>query len=95
VASLIASQKQITLPLTVSGETTSPSVGINNEKLTAESKDLLKSQLKAETGKLANDAKSTLKDMINENSTNKKTSPQKKDLKKDVNSSINKIKKLF
>jgi hypothetical protein len=95
VASLIASQKQFTLPLTVSGETTNPSVGINNEKLTAESKDLLKSQLKAETGKLANDAKSTLKDMINENSTNKKTSPQKKDLKKDVNSSINKIKKLF
>lgn len=103
VASLIASQKQITLPFMVSGETTSPSLGLNNDKLSGDTKDLVKSQLKEETGKLTKDLKSDAKDSLKglvgggstDKKTGKKTAPKKEAVKKEVKDVKDKLKKLF
>ena len=45
-AGAIKSQKQLLIPLTVQGETSSPSVGLNNAKLGSEAKGMATTQLK-------------------------------------------------
>lgn len=102
VASLISSQKQITLPFSVSGDTSSPSVGLNNDKLSGSTKDLVKDKAKAETEKLTKDLKADAKDSLKglvggstDKKTGKKTAPKKEAVKKEVNDVKNKLKKLF
>ena len=101
VASLIGSQKQFTLPFSVSGDTSNPSLGLNNDKLSGSTKDLVKDKAKAETEKLTKDlkadAKNTLKGLTG-GSTDKKTGKKtttKDNVKKEANDVKNKLKKLF
>lgn len=106
IAALVGNQKQMTLPFLVSGETASPSLGLNNQKLSGEAKEQLTNQLKDESNKLTQDLKSDAKsklqglvggakeepkDTKGKKST-KKSAPKKQDVKQDVK---DKLKKLF
>lgn len=84
IASLVGNQKQITLPFSVSGETASPTLGLNNDKLAGVAKDQLTSNVKTE-------AKQTLKKLV----PGKKGAPKKDAIKKDAKDLKNKLKNLF
>lgn len=96
VAALVKTQKQITLPFSVGGEATSPNVTLNSQKLSANTQDIAKEQLKEQTSKLTTSAKDEAKKLIpgsKSTSTSKKpTVPKKEDVKKSVS---DKLKKLF
>lgn len=103
IASFVSSKKQISLPFNISGETTSPTLGLNSAKLADESKDLVKDKVKQETQKLTQDLKSDAKNSLQglvgsskDKKSPKKSSPTKKEaVKKDVKDVQNKLKKLF
>ena len=101
VAALIGNKKDITLPFLVSGETTSPSLGLNNAKLKGEASDQIKDQLKDKTDELGKDlkgdAKGALKGLMGGGSntkskkTTKKSPAKKNDPKKDVKDKLKSI----
>jgi hypothetical protein len=105
VVALMGNQKQLTLPFLISGETKSPSLGLNNDKLAGNAKDQIKDQVKAESDKLAkdlkSDAKSSLQSLVGGKTDDKKpakntkAAPKKEEVKKEVKDVKDKLKKLF
>jgi hypothetical protein len=105
VAALMGNQKQMTLPFMVSGETKSPSLGLNNEKMAGNTKDQIKNQVKAESDKLTKDLKSDAKSSLQglmggktddkKSKTTSKAAPKKEAVKKEVKDVKDKLKKLF
>ncbi len=88
VAALIGSQKSITLPFSVTGDATSPQLGLDSGKMGDVAKDQLKSQLKSEATKATSSLKSEAKKLV---PTKKGTTPKKEDVKKKASDALKKL----